>query len=1275
MISSSQTTATVAENTPATTTVADFDATDVDANTTLRWSREDVDDGGLFAINASTGVLTLLNAPDFETPADAGANNVYNVTVKVTDDGTPAMSATRSLAVTVTNVNEAPTIDSGSNDFAVDENTATTTVIETYEASDVDAGTNLRWTREGNDAGDFTITENADGDGELRFANVPDHESAADADLNNEYQVTVKVSDGSLSATLNVTVNVRNVNEAPVISGDGTPRFAEIEFDVADAGLAATDYEVGAYTATDQENQGITWSLDETDPDGDQQYLDIDPTSGVLSFAVRPDFENPDDDGSNNAYEITVQATDDDVGNPQTGTYRVTVTVTNADETPEIIEGSDAPSFAEIEYDATGADLRVETYIARDEEMEPVTWSRSGPDAAHFTIDSGTGVLSFAQRPDFDVPGDTPGAGQTTGDNVYEIVVTATDGTVSPNSAANTREYPVAVTVTNVDETPEVTGPGTSGTYAEIEYDSGSALSDIDAVATFSARDEEGQNITWDLSGVDAGDFTITENADGDGVVRFASLPDHDNPADDDSLNDYEFTVEATDTGSPSNTGSWDYVVEVTDINEQPEFTGTPRTAVSYDENTTVDVADYAARDEEGSVEWSLTGDDSSDFSIDIHGVVTFDNSPDWDDPDDSDSDNVYEFTVVATDVESTSSRRSARVAVAVTVQDLEEPGVIEVSNPNPGVGDRIEFTLTDPDGGIQLDQGGDIVWDFQTRTPGGAWQSVPSGTPLSTTTQFTALEDHTGLQVRAVVDYIDRRGPGKSAESEATAAVSADSIINAPPRFLGGTPTSVPEGEAGRSFGDPLEATDRDNDTLTFAIEGSGDSARFAIDPATGQLRTAQALDFETAGGRLLFTASVHDGRDADGNAETDPEVDATRSIILFVTDVEEEGVVTLSNDEPGIGTTVQASLSDGDGSISGQSWQWARSENGRSPWTNISGETSTSYTTSLIDADFFLRATVTYSDNRGSDKSANAVTAQKVFGENQRPTFPSSEGRPAHGGGEHALGRRHRRSRHRPGSRERPPHLLAERYRRGSLRRRRRHRPAAYEGRPGLRDQVQLQPHDRGARRARQQRQPVQRRGRHAERHGHARQRRGTGHGHPQQRHREHPGPGRGDRRTDRRRHRIHHLLAVVPLAQRPHQLGQHRQRHLRHVHPHVGSGRGQLPARHRDLQRRPWAEQDRPGGITARRRCAAGQLRAGVPHRRGRSPRDSGGRARRRPRRRSRRRQRRELRRSHLLAERDGRGVLRDRRQQRAAAAGAERGARLRGQAQLPRDRLCE
>ena len=105
------------------------------------------------------------------------------------------------------------------------------------------------------------------------------------------------------------------------------------------------------------------------------------------------------------------------------------------------------------------------------------------------------------------------------------------------------------------------------------------------------------------------------------------------------------FIVRATDSGGAAS--DYEVAVNVRDVNEQPEFTGTPETALTVDEHdaaATSEVATYAARDEEGAVTWSLRGADSGDFSIDSGGTLTFVKTPNWEEPEDSGGDNVYEL-------------------------------------------------------------------------------------------------------------------------------------------------------------------------------------------------------------------------------------------------------------------------------------------------------------------------------------------------------------------------------------------------------------------------------------------------------------------------------------------------------------------------------------------------------------------------------------------------------------------------------------------------------
>ncbi len=90
--------ANIAENSTAVITVT---ATDPDLDTPV-FSLAGGADQALFSINAATGALAFINAPDFENPADVGANNIYNVIVQASDGNGGVDN--QAIAVTVTNV-------------------------------------------------------------------------------------------------------------------------------------------------------------------------------------------------------------------------------------------------------------------------------------------------------------------------------------------------------------------------------------------------------------------------------------------------------------------------------------------------------------------------------------------------------------------------------------------------------------------------------------------------------------------------------------------------------------------------------------------------------------------------------------------------------------------------------------------------------------------------------------------------------------------------------------------------------------------------------------------------------------------------------------------------------------------------------------------------------------------------------------------------------------------------------------------------------------------
>ena len=91
--------ASIAENSMVVTTVT---ATDPDVGQALSYAIVGGADAAKFTIDGATGALSFVTAPDFEAPTNSGADNVYDVTVQVSD-GSSGID-TQAIAVSVQNV-------------------------------------------------------------------------------------------------------------------------------------------------------------------------------------------------------------------------------------------------------------------------------------------------------------------------------------------------------------------------------------------------------------------------------------------------------------------------------------------------------------------------------------------------------------------------------------------------------------------------------------------------------------------------------------------------------------------------------------------------------------------------------------------------------------------------------------------------------------------------------------------------------------------------------------------------------------------------------------------------------------------------------------------------------------------------------------------------------------------------------------------------------------------------------------------------------------------
>ena len=183
-----------------------------------------------------------------------------------------------------------------------------------------------------------------------------------DADTDASYTVTVTATDPAGgdegTATQDVTITVKNLNEAPMIS-EGFTRISQSEYDDGTAGEAATITAavatakvVDTYMATDPEITVVpisvtmascTWSVSGTDA-GDFEISNEDGTFGALTFKETPNYEMPADSNSDNVYNVMVVATDKGVAtmvdgvdvfdekNKMTATRDVVITVKNVEE-------------------------------------------------------------------------------------------------------------------------------------------------------------------------------------------------------------------------------------------------------------------------------------------------------------------------------------------------------------------------------------------------------------------------------------------------------------------------------------------------------------------------------------------------------------------------------------------------------------------------------------------------------------------------------------------------------------------------------------------------------------------------------------------------------------------------------------------------------------------------------------------------------------------------------------------------------------------------------
>ena len=969
------------------------------------------------------GVLSFKTAPDYEMPADANRDNVYEVTMRASD-GT--MYADRMVRVTVTKENEAPMILAPgvrvSGPSSLDYAEKDTEAVGTYTASGSQAAS-ARWKLEGDDAGDFRL----DGSGMsrmLKFKSSPNYEMPMDADTDNTYMVTVKASYGRGAEmgmdTQAVTVYVTNMEEkgtvmlssmtpvvgitvtatltdydtvmedsvmwqwskskdgdempiadgvtsdgamssyTPVAGDDGYRLMAKATYtDGYDSGNEEMDTTTSAVvsnrapmftespTATRMiaENSAAGTAVGTpvmaTDADGDEltydltgadaMYFTIGTSTGQIMVGMDTmlDYE-----AEKMTYMVTVTATDDSGVANDSDSIEVTINVTDVNEAPTF--EMDMATRDVAENTEAGMAIGVAFDEATDPDGDMLTYSLDGDDAESFDFDASTRQIKTMAPLDYET------------NNMYMVTVTATDDDMATDTIN------VTINVTDVNEAPMF-----AEATATRSIDENSAAGTNVGDPVMMATDPDDDTLTYALSGDDAMYFSIDDMRQI--MVGASAMLDYEA-----EKKTYMVMVTAMDPDGES--AAIEVTINVADVNEAPMFADATATR-SIDENSAAgtNVGDpvMMATDPDGdTLAYSLSGDDAMYFSIDDMGQIMVGASAMLD----YETNMSHMVTVTATDP----GGETDTIDVTIEVTDVNEAPVFAGDtaarsideNSDAGTAVGAPVTATDPDAGDTLaySLSGDDAMYFSIDDMG----QIMVGAD--------AMLDHETKNSYSVM-VIATDSAGLTSTIDVTVMITVTDVNEAPIFNDGAMATrSIAENtEANTNIGNPLTAADPEEDELSYSL-GGDDAASFDIDPATGQLMTKEALDYET---KKTYTVTVE-----ATEMGTDPVLTGTIDVTIDITNVDEPGTVTLSSMDPIVGVELTAMLTDPDGfNEEDVTWEWSRSETVEGTYTQIDvASANYTYTPTTDDKNYYLRARAKYTDGQGSEKTAAATSEETV-------------------------------------------------------------------------------------------------------------------------------------------------------------------------------------------------------------------------------------------------------------------------------------------------------
>ena len=715
----------------------------------------------LFEIGATSGELTFKSAPNFEDPQDSGTDNIHEVTVRATSGaGTRAMTADQTITVTVTNADEGQ-----SGTVSIDDTTPMVgdeLTASTANAADPDGlpdpfAPTWKWYRTPDGGSETEIT----GETSATYTVVA-------ADLGATLAAKASWTDtGGFANTLASapTSAVAAASALPTLSvgnASGTEGLNGFLFPLTLSAGASQNVTVTCTASFESGDTAVAADLSTTTGTATIQAR---VTTGTCAMATVSDTLDEEDE----TFTVTLS-------NPSSNAQLAadpTATGTIVDDDPPVL------SFKQASYTAAEGGSAVEVELTLTSALpDNLSVTMTAEHGAGATAEDYTGIRDGARA--FFSAGQTRSVFEVTAsdDAFDEADETVTFGFTIPSSADVTEGSvsEATLTLTDNDDPPTVTvgdAEATEGGKVEFEVTL-SAVSGRDVTVDYATSVGTGQTAT---SGTDftAADGTLTipaADATDTGTIEVQTTQDTTEEDDETFTLTISNPTNATLGTKTAATG----MIEDDDgtvTNNAPAFSSDD--AFDAAENqTAVGTVVAADSDADDSVTgYAITGGaDMALFEIGATtGVLTFKSAPNYEDPQDSGTDNIHEVTVRGTSGAGTRVMTTDQT-ITVTVTDVsgEAPGKPDAPMVSAASATSLTVNWSAPS------NAGPAITDYDVQyregTSGGWTDGNYTGT--ATTATLTGLSENTSHQVQVRATNDEGTGAWSDAGSGTTDANAA---------------------------------------------------------------------------------------------------------------------------------------------------------------------------------------------------------------------------------------------------------------------------------------------------------------------------------------------------------------------------------------------------------------------------------------------------------------------------------------------------------------------